>query len=252
MFCQTGIFRIHAAIAVAIVLIAGAPRQSANAGAVPEGLPSSSRPWSLADYPRAAEILASLSNSELPRSTNPAAASLIRRLTSADVLGFCADPAQPLPDRMENCLNVGDASQTIYWRYFVAFLADPSFADDMMRVMGFTLQYAEVMAGLANEFRATIPLSDPTYAIRMDGLQRARHGFAQIVQGSAITLLAPERFSEPLRADFAAHLAEAFRTISPDLSEVDRASILPLLRQIAASDKNPDVRSGLSEAMSGN
>jgi len=145
----------------------------------------------------------------------------------------------------------GDASNAILHRYMAAFQQDPNFADDLLRVQGFELQRAEMMAGLATEFMATIPQSDPSYATRMGGVQQMRQGFAGMIQGGAISLQARAVFSESVREDFAAHLVHAFQTMGPDLSDADRASITSLLGQIAASDQNTNVRSRLSSVASG-
>jgi len=53
-----------------------------------------------------------------------------------------------------------DASNAIFHRYMAAFQQDRTLADDVLRMQGFELKYAEIMAGRATEFMATIPQSD--------------------------------------------------------------------------------------------
>jgi hypothetical protein len=102
------------------------------------------------------------------------------------------------------------------------------------------------MTGLAAEFMATIPRNEPSYETRLDGVRRMRQGFAQMLQGSAMSLQERGLYSETMRGSFAVKLAHAFQRIGPELSQEDRAPIVSLLRRIAATDRNASVRSALS------
>jgi hypothetical protein len=147
---------------------------------------------------------------------------------------------------MRTCPAAGDASNAILRRYLTAVQQDRAFADDLLRMQGFLLRYAEVMMGLAAEFMATIPQNDPSYETRLGGVRQMRRGFAQVLLGSAMSLQERGLYSESIRGSFAVKLAHAFQRIGPELSQEDRAPIVSLLRRIAATDRNASVRSALS------
>ena len=125
---------------------------------------------------------------------------------------------------------------------------DHALADDTLRIQGFMLGYAEVMADLATEFMATISVDDPTYGNRLAGVDQMRRGFGQMLQGGAISLQAPGTFSEPVRADFARRMAHAFERLEGDLPTDVRGQLHASFARIAASDSNEEVRAYLGGA----
>lgn len=235
--------------ALALVSCAPSP-QTAAAAELPAGLPPVTRAWTTADYPQAAEVLTALPTQRLPRSTSGGdGALLIDRLTSPDALVLCSDRTRPVSNRIQQCLPVGDAANAILRHYTVAMLQDGTLADDLLRIQGFLIRYVEVTTPLAREFMATIPVDDPSYATRLAGIEQMRRGYGQMILGGAVSLQAPNTFSEEVRAAFAAQLAHAFDTLEPDLPTDIRNQVRSSFAHIASRDGNADVRARLSDAL---
>jgi len=159
------------------------------------------------------------------------------------------DTSLAVQDRIQQCLPIGDASRALLPHYMSAANQDRGLADDALRIQGFILQYADANAGLAREFMASIPRSDPSYDTRVSGLNQMRLGLAQMLRAGIISLQAPRVFTPATRTVFAQHLAQAYLDVAPDLPTETREQLTETLTQIAATDENPNVREAIARAL---
>lgn len=213
------------------------------------GFPASDRPWTTPDYQAVFRSMKTLPVSQFPRTTSPKSSPVVDRLTNPDNLGVFANRSLPLDHRFLPCIDLIDAANGITKLYLAAHSRTPLFAEDFMRMQGFMLQAVAVQLGLLSELLPTLDKADPKYPTRMAGLDQARQGMAQMIQGMLIVLEDRNTYPPNSRADFASIIATTFPTIAKDLPPLSRQEFENTLRRITREEKDDAVRAVLSKAI---
>jgi len=103
--------------------------------------------------------------------------------------------------------------------------------------MGAQLRVTVVMITLLNEFLPTLDKDDPSYAVRMQGLQRIRNGMATVVAGSLQTLTESQAYRTSELKRFAGYMEATFPGILPELTDGSRSESLIRLRSFLDDPK---------------
>lgn len=213
------------------------------------GFPASDRPWTTPDYQTVFRTMQTLPASQFPRTTSPKSCPIVDRLTNPDNLGFFVNRSLPLDQRFIACLDLGDAANGILKLYLAAHSRTPLFAEDLIRVQGFMLQVVAVQLGLVSESLSTIDKTDSKYPTRMAGLEQAKRGMAQMIQGTLIVLEDRKTYTPQSRGDFASIIATTFPTIVKNLPSLSRQEFETTLRRIRSEETDNAVKAALAKAI---
>ena len=217
-------------------------RSLAPADYVALGMPANDRLWSATDYQSALRVIAKLPREQLPRVASERSAPVLERVTDRANLGLYLNRSLPLAQRLPDLLDLIDAANAMNKIYLAALVKDLSFADDSLRLSGFMIEGAAAETMLLDEFLPTLDKSDPSYAVRMQGLDQMRRGLAQMVQGDILLLGVQDTFSSAARARFAGIAAAQLPIIAPQLPALSRQEFQAKLQAIVANERDPEVK----------
>jgi hypothetical protein len=212
---------------------------------VPGGLPSTDRPWTVADIPVVAAALNGSPAANLPSLAN-SSRPYLERLSERGVLDFCRDRSSPIGSRMGPCLSAFQAQVQILGAYGPACETNTGRDDDCMRVAEALMYGAGVMNQLMEQFIPTIDPNDPTYATRMAGVEQTKQGLTIMVSGAVTMLNERHLYSEAARIRFAAVVAEVYPQVASAFSADARAAFEQSLRDLARSDSSSGIRAALA------
>lgn len=241
-------------LAAALVAFVVAPAQAQQADAslsvseyASRGFPAINRDWTPEDYTVAMRVLTDVPLAELPRTNSEKSGAVIDRMVNRNSLAACQDRAAALIQRMQLCAPALGAISQILMRYSVALDGDVSRGEDNLRIMSYCLLIAAELSDMMTAFTPTLDPNDPDYARRLGGLNQARGGLAQMIEGALMTLEAPAGvFPEHARPGVATTLAEVYARMMSNVATASQAPFDARLRAIAVNDRNPDVRAALA------
>ena len=101
-----------------------------------------------------------------------------------------------------------------------------------------------VMLQLVDEFIPTLHKDDPTYAVRMQGLEQMKKGLATVVAGCIQSLRERDAYRDSELKRLIGYLVETLPVIYPNLPEGTRQEIPIRLQAIA---KDPEMRGLIPE-----
>jgi hypothetical protein len=167
-------------------------------------------------------------------------------------LGWINDRAIPLAQRLEQGQALFEDSKAIMRRYGERDLADvandPERASDSAETVRWmesvVRQFGRLTSALVDEFLPTLSPQDPTYAVRIEGLDKVRIGSSGMLQGGLITLRA-RRSPLPARR----HLAAAWRLHAPRYAAIWQpaqcAQLVAWIREVSGTESDPALRADL-------
>jgi hypothetical protein len=239
-------------ILIALVLAVSASVAQADTPALSptdymaRGMPAVDRLWIGDDYAAAARVLQQLDASQLPRGASPNSGAVMARLIDPGNLDFCDSSSTPVAARMQPCLTMMKATSDVLKLYYAAFLKDRGFADDMAGVAGYLIEVSASEAGLMDEFLPMLDKNDPSYARRMAGVEQARGGLAEIVQGMLLVASDRQTLSDTARIKLAAIIAASYPRIATQLPPLSKIEFDKTLRRMAQIDPSAGVRAALA------
>ncbi|MBN2583352.1 MAG: hypothetical protein JXL80_09795 [Planctomycetes bacterium] len=187
------------------------------------GVPDCGRDWLSADVQKAAEALAAIESRQpgsLPRCHSQRSGRLFDRITSCGNLQILTDHSQTILVRMQLWLGYSEAANRITKLYLAAFAAGQVADEEMIEMSRTTLSTMAIGMDLVDEFLPTLDKNDPTYAVRMEGLEKFRAGAAHVVMGCLIVVDQPEYYREELRGRLLEYMKETcpsiLRTMTPN------------------------------------
>ena len=208
------------------------------------GMPSPDRAWSSVDYKNAAEILEDVVDaSELPRYRGRTSGVLFARMCDEENL-------ISYKDKKSDILRIADCQlcfKRIMLAYYRGHVKTRAFDDELVEVMGITLKIALIAAEKMDEYMATIPKDDPTYATRKAGMSQMKLGMYQIVTGTLTTLTERESYRVAGRLRLAGYLRVTLPDLLPYLTQENQGDVLTHLDQIASKEPNADLKASLEK-----
>ena len=160
---------------------------------VDRGFPATDRTWMGQDYVNVYQLINS-DRSSLPDFSSKDGKAIIKRLTDTSNFEFCKDKSLPIGQRLQNFLQVSQASNSVMMLYATKLYSEQVYAGETADMLAFSLYLAEVGIDLMNEFIPTIP-KDDQYEVRMQGVKQMFSGITTQVSGAEVTLTEKETFS---------------------------------------------------------
>jgi hypothetical protein len=130
-----------------------------------------------------------------------------------------------------------ESTNAITKLYLSAFLAKKVAGDDILELLGAVLRVSQVMLELTDEFVPTLSKDDPTYEVRMEGLDKMRRGLAMIVVGALVSLTEEQNYSIDSRLRFVKYCRETLSSMVPKLSAPSQAEVVQRLNDLADDPK---------------
>lgn len=215
------------------------------------GLPAPDRNWLASDFTAAAEVLATIAqNEQLPRYHSQRSGAAFKRITAEANLGMYRDKTIPLNRRLPQALESIDASNRILKIYLDAFTRGKVGDSEMIELFGAQLRSSVVMLELLDEFLPTLDKNDPTYPVRMEGLQKMKKGMAQVVQGNLITVTEAHAYRTSERRRLIGYMQLTLPKILPALAEEGRNEALKTLREFVEDARLRDLKPDLEKLRS--
>jgi hypothetical protein len=118
---------------------------------------------------------------------------------------------------------------------------------EIVEIMGAMLRVTAVMFELVDELLPTLKKDDPTYPVRMRGLERMRMGLAGLVAADLQELTKRENYRGSELARLVGYMQETFPLIVPRLPPGARAETMRRLEEMQADPALMDLRAGLRE-----
>jgi hypothetical protein len=217
------------------------------------GLPAQDREWSGDDMARAAKTLESLAQKgyrQLPRYKSERSGEVFARLTSPQNLDGFKNRTLPLEARFPESLNYLQGSNAVLKLYLAGYLKKEVRDTELIELVGALLRTTAVMLELVDEFLPTIKKDDPTYQVRMQGLDQMRRGLASIVAGSLKTLTERESYRASELVKLVGYMQETMPVIVPRLPPGARTETLLRLEKMQEDPALKDLQPGLRELFS--
>jgi hypothetical protein len=201
------------------------------------GMPSYDREWVGQDMAVAAaklQAMAKKSPEKLPRFGSNRSGPVF-----AENFNFFRSRSLPLGTRFPQFLDYTDALNAIVKLYASARTTNKEWAAELVELSGAMLRALQLELELVDELIPTLAKDDPTYSVRMAGLEKMRGGLALVISGSLTTLTETQVFDADLRAKLVDYCRETFPQILPRLTA---ASEQEMLRRLDELVDNPSVR----------
>jgi hypothetical protein len=217
------------------------------------GLPAHDREWSGDDMAKAEKVLTLLTQKgyrQLPRYKSERSGEMFARLTSSQNLRLFKNRTLPLDARFPQALRYYQASNQVSKLYLSGFLKKDVRDSELVEIMGSMFRSTVVIFDLVDEFLPTIKKDDPTYQVRMQGLDRMKGGLASIVAGGLLTLTEKEFYRRSELVRLVAYMQETFPRIVPRLPPGSRTETLLRLEKMQKDPALKDLQPGLRELYS--
>lgn len=181
------------------------------------GMPADDRDWSSIDMVQVQKVLADLpgGHANLPRYQSERSGAMFARLTSSHNLDLFRNRSLPLQGRMPPALEFGDASNQVLKLYLAAFLAGKVRDSEMIELLGAHLRTSVMNVELVTELLSTLDKDDPTYTVRMQGVEQMKRGLAGIVMGALQTFDEQESYRQSELTRLADYVRDTFPTLVP-------------------------------------
>jgi hypothetical protein len=216
------------------------------------GMPAPDRVWTVEDMIKVADVLTTLAAKDpgqLPRFKSPRSGQYFARITSPEDLAQFRDPALSIKVRLPRAVEYSHATNRLLKLYLSHFSKHEVGDEDMVGISTKLLRVTAVMSTLGGEFLPTLDKGDPSYAVRMQGLETVKRGFGGIVIGSLMTLTETDAYRAEARARLLDVMIETFPTIVPWLLPGSRTEMLIRLEKMPADPLLAGLRPGLKELL---
>ena len=212
------------------------------------GLPGQDREWSGDDMVKAEKVLASLTQKgyrNLPRYKSERSGEVFARLTSAQNLEQFRNGSLPLEARFPQFFNYLQASNQILSLYVSAFLKKEARDSELVELVGAEFRSTVVMLELIDEFLPTIKKDDPSYQVRMQGLEQTKRGLASAVAGGLQMLTERENYRGSELARLVGYMQETLPLIVPRLPPGSRTETMYRLEKMQEDPAMKDLQPSL-------
>ncbi len=199
---------------------------------------------------KAEKVLTSLAQKggrHLPRYKSERSAEVFARLTSPQNFGLFRNRSLPLEARFSQLLDYYQASNQILKLYLSAFLKKDVRDSELIELMGAQLRSTVVVLELVDELLPTLKKDDPSYQVRIQGLEQMKRGLASVVAGGLQTLTEREIYRASELARLVDYMQETFPLIVPRLPPGARTETVVRLEKMQEDPAFKDLQPGLGE-----
>jgi len=216
------------------------------------GLPAPDKVWSGEDMLQANKVFATLAldkPEQLPRLRSSRSGDVFDRLTSIEFVQSIRSRDDPLNTRLMQGIDYVDGLKEIVKKYTSAFLNGVARDVEVVALNGTLLRLFVLEFELLAEFVKTLDKEDPTYAVRMQGMEQTKSGLAQVVNGHLMTLTERDRYRPPELIHLVEHMQETFPALFPYLAPAAGTDALTRLVQMQDDPHLQDMQPGLGNLL---
>jgi hypothetical protein len=210
--------------------------------------------WLGNDMAQAAKVLASVAadgGRRLPRYRSDRSGVVFARMTAHQNLDGLRDKSLTIAVRLPLANSYFQALNQITKLYVGAFAKGEVAGGDLLELMGAQLRNAAVLLDLVDEFVPTLDKDDPTYPVRMRGLEGMRTGLALVVTGCLQTLTERESYRTGELVRLVGYMEETFPRLVPRLLPGSRSEVLTRLQAMQSDPALSDLQPGLGRVRAG-
>jgi hypothetical protein len=209
---------------------------------VEAGVPPCDRAWTGAEMAKAAAALSEVSKFDpgyLPRYKSERSGMLFDRLVSLESLEAYRDQSLPVEERLKDALVYFQSGKDVLVLYDNGFNRHAVGDSEVVEVMGYSLRMWMTMNQLMKEMIPTLDRNDPTYPIRMEGVERFRNGLIDAIGGNLDALTESKELRSSELKRLIGHMNATFPELIPELPQGARTAALSRLREF---QDNPDMQ----------
>jgi hypothetical protein len=161
--------------------------------AIPEALaadtsvPPVERIWTSKDYKQVVELIAAEKITP-PSTSDSTSRDLFNRIISRDNLAFATDKTLPLETRGQEIIDIMGSVGVIQTMYVGRLLSTQQMTKDFALIAAFLIHACKTAWLTTEEYMAAVP-KDEKYAVRMEGLEKTKVGFSEILTGALVIAL---------------------------------------------------------------
>lgn len=190
------------------------------------GMPAHDRDWIGVDMQTLTGVLKNLTVNDrglLPRYQSEKSGEIFRRMTNPGNLLAYRSSGGALAARMPLFLAHYESQSQLLKLYLTGFVEEKTSANELIELGGLGLRSSAMMCELLNEILPTLDKEDPSYPVRLQGLEKTRQSLALAVAG-ALTMLSDFEKVCPAtdRKRLVGYLEESMPAIWPELPEASR------------------------------
>lgn len=174
---------------------------------------------------------------QLPRFESAKSGALFARIISPDNLIFFRHQSLPLESRFPLGIAFMQAQSSILKTYLSAFLKNQCSGHELIELMGSQLRICHMMLDLVDEFWPTLSPDDPTYPVRVKGLEKMKSGLAGVIMGSITTLTEDQSYSLDIRLKMLKYCRQEFPSVVPRLASGSLAEVQLRLAKLTEDPK---------------
>jgi hypothetical protein len=213
------------------------------------GMAAPDRDWRGSEFKSAADVLEGIARTnarQLPRYGSPQSGDVFARMIVLDNLAFYGNRSIPVALRMPDIGMAMDGTNRIFKIYLEALAEAQVRARDFLEIAGYMLSVEATGLEVAEEFERTLSKDEPTYATRINGINRMKEGVAGVVAAS-LTMATDKSCPVDDRLSLVGSLQREVPRILPRLSATQRLEIVTSVERMAADQANAELRPALAE-----
>jgi len=192
-------------------------------------------------------VLAQKGYQRLPRYKSERSGAVFARLTSSENFNLFRNRTLPLDGRLPQMLDYIQASNRVLKLYLAGFLKKEIRDCEMVELLGATLGATVVLLELFDEFVPTIKKDDPSYKVRMEGIETMRRGLASMVTGTIESLTEADHYRASERVRLLGFMQETVPQIFQHLPPATRTEVLLRLEAMQSDPALKELQPGLGK-----
>lgn len=208
------------------------------------GIAAPDRIWSAHDLTQAVQVLEKLSQQgsrSLPRYKSERSGQIFARMTAAENLALLKSPDTPIAVRLPMAAEIQQQQVNLLKIYLNAFLKRQVRGAELLELQVSNLRVSQSMTDLAREFLPTLDPNDPTYEVRMKGVEQMKHGMSEQVAGSLQTMEERENYAAEDLQRYIESLQEILPTIISYLSPAAQTETMATLDRLCNDSTHSDL-----------
>ena len=149
--------------------------------------PPAGRVWTSKDYKQTAELITK-GKLALPSLLDSANRDLFKRIISRENLAFATNKTLLIEARGQEILDIMESVGVIQTMYAAQYMRTRQMTKDFALIAAFLIHTCKSAWLTTSEYMATVP-KDDKYAVRMEGLEKTKAGFSEILTGALLIAL---------------------------------------------------------------
>jgi hypothetical protein len=213
-------------------------------------MPAIDKPWSGDDMARAFSVLEAIFRNDplqLPRFGSAKSGKMFERMTSREGLSYFRDRSLPIHTRLPQALTFHQSLNNIFKSYYAAFMRKTVSDTEVIELTCAALRVTLVMIELLDEFFPTLDKNDRSYAVRVEGFEKAKTGATVAVTGMIIVLSEREVYRSSERIKLITSLEENLPRLLPHLPRGSQSDIAKQLESLAKDPAYQDLQPALGK-----